>query len=82
MSALPLDGDCGRDNVADCPRYIYASNDDPKVHEDINKTFGHNVTNAYTDEVAINGDELKILFPLLPNNNNRPPRRLTGGGNR
>jgi hypothetical protein len=37
-------------------------------------------------EVEIYGpafdSEQKLVFPKIPNNNNRPPRRLVGGGHR
>ncbi|MGA3291802.1 MAG: hypothetical protein ABSC49_01495 [Candidatus Microgenomates bacterium] len=63
MISLPHDGHCGKLDIKECPRYIYASTNDKEIHKEINGILGHGVTNAYTDQSLINNDEIQIVLP-------------------
>ena len=79
MLPLPPDGDCGKE-VNKCPRYEYATTNNEKLHNKINDIY--HVENAHIHELPITDEESKIAFPLLPNENNRPFRRFSGGAHR
>lgn len=79
MLPLPPDGNCGIE-VKTCPRYKYATTDDEILRDQTNGVF--HVENAYTHKLPITKEEIISVFPLLPNKNNRPKRRIVGGGHR
>jgi hypothetical protein len=79
VAQLPESGDCGI-NPEGCPRKVYAETRNHESRSLMNDICG--VKDILTEEKPINQEEMKVIFPLIPNNNGRPERRLTGGGHR